>query len=910
MKRILLAYGVSGFISLAYQVAWFRVVTDWFGSTNLTFALVVANFIGGLALGSLCSRGVGERLARVGLRELQRYGAVELLVAATVGLTFAGGALPADLLGSFPYQEADGVFVPSLAYRTLQAVTASACVLVPCFFMGVTFPLLCDHFAGRPGGARFPARLYAVNTLGACSGVVACQYLLLPELGHDRTLLAMAVANAALGGIFLLPAAGAGAGSEDAPTATTAAAPPGAQRAPASLLALVTLGGFLAGALEGDLFKRVTFVIELNPGATMSFISFWAILGIFLASAAVHRLPRLSLGAVRGAFVLAALYTLFVWPEIDALRDWVERSVTPSAVTVGANLEGMRNLDFPATLTQLLCFTGLVVLPPYFLVSLLLPWACNRLQGERTHLGLAYGLNTAAFCVGLLAFVLVVPFVNHFYASKLFVALFAVSVGWLFLLRPEAPLGRWRPAAWATAVATVALLVPARFDPGFFRAGSLPATHPVRAVKSNGAHTTFVVDVGGRPRLFFGRLLMSATNLPAQTYMRLMAHFPLLLHPDPKQALLICLGVGNTGSAIARHPRIEAIDVVDLNRRVIETAPEFAAFHRDFHRDARVRFVQDDGRNFLRLSDRRYDLITSEPPPPLAAGVYRLYSEEYYREVLAHLTPDGFMTQWLPLFLMTPEAVEMSIRTFLEVFPHTFLFTGFGTDFILLGSPAPIDLARLEERLAASPTVRGELARLGVREPVDLLARIVQDDASLRRNYGDAPLISDQRNDLEHMTLRADARPLVQYEVEQVVPALGAAVPSLRDRLLGVMTHLGRLRYHVQGYPFETLAAVPTDTHPPVALAGIDWAELGRLYLANAAALRRGGAPASIEVLERFLEVSPEQPEVLLVLARLKRQVGRPAEARAHLEAFLAIEPGDPLGLHLLRELEAASPAP
>ena len=63
VKRILLAYGVSGFISLAYQVAWFRILTDWFGSTNLTFALVVANFIGGLALGSLLSRRLADGLA-------------------------------------------------------------------------------------------------------------------------------------------------------------------------------------------------------------------------------------------------------------------------------------------------------------------------------------------------------------------------------------------------------------------------------------------------------------------------------------------------------------------------------------------------------------------------------------------------------------------------------------------------------------------------------------------------------------------------------------------------------------------------------------------------------------------------------------------------------------------------------
>ncbi len=44
MIRVYILYALSGFVSLGYQVTWFRIFTDWFGSTNLTFALVVANF--------------------------------------------------------------------------------------------------------------------------------------------------------------------------------------------------------------------------------------------------------------------------------------------------------------------------------------------------------------------------------------------------------------------------------------------------------------------------------------------------------------------------------------------------------------------------------------------------------------------------------------------------------------------------------------------------------------------------------------------------------------------------------------------------------------------------------------------------------------------------------------------------
>ena len=85
-RAILPAYALSGFASLAYQVVWLRVLTDRFGSTNLTFLLVISCFIAGLGLGALASARVTATLARLtGQRDaLRLYGIVELLVCATM----------------------------------------------------------------------------------------------------------------------------------------------------------------------------------------------------------------------------------------------------------------------------------------------------------------------------------------------------------------------------------------------------------------------------------------------------------------------------------------------------------------------------------------------------------------------------------------------------------------------------------------------------------------------------------------------------------------------------------------------------------------------------------------------------------------------------------------------------------
>ena len=82
MYRVFVLYALSGFISLGYQVSWFRIVTDWFGSTNLTFALVICNFVGGLGAGALLSDRVTRLVAgRFRFTDgLRVYGMIELSV--------------------------------------------------------------------------------------------------------------------------------------------------------------------------------------------------------------------------------------------------------------------------------------------------------------------------------------------------------------------------------------------------------------------------------------------------------------------------------------------------------------------------------------------------------------------------------------------------------------------------------------------------------------------------------------------------------------------------------------------------------------------------------------------------------------------------------------------------------------
>ena len=141
MRITCLFYCLSGFVSLAYQVAWFRIFVDRFGSTNLTFGLVLCNFIGGLGVGALASERVCDSLGRR-LRidhPLRLYGLIELLIAVSVLLTALTTLIPPAAWGHFPYRLSQGVYHLTISYQLARIAVATGCVFIPAFLMGVTF---------------------------------------------------------------------------------------------------------------------------------------------------------------------------------------------------------------------------------------------------------------------------------------------------------------------------------------------------------------------------------------------------------------------------------------------------------------------------------------------------------------------------------------------------------------------------------------------------------------------------------------------------------------------------------------------------------------------------------------------------------------------------------------------------
>ena len=155
-------------------------------------------------------------------------------------------------------------------------------------------------------------------------------------------------------------------------------------------------------------------------------------------------------------------------------------------------------------------------------------------------------------------------------------------------------------------------------------------------------------------------------------YMTWMGRLPMLMHPEPKNALVICFGTGQTVNGVRREGA-EHIDVVDISATVFTMADYFPA-NENVLADPRVEPHVMDGRAWLRRTRKKYDIITLEPMPPNYAGVNNLYSKEFYALCYERLNEGGIVAQWLP-FQLVPTYHSASIATtFQATFPNSGLW--------------------------------------------------------------------------------------------------------------------------------------------------------------------------------------------------------------------------------------------
>ncbi len=886
MRRgsFLILFAVSGAAALIYEVVWTRLLTLHLGHGLAAASAVLAAFMGGLAAGAGAAGRTAGRLSAT--TAVRLYAALEIAIA-VLALLMPFALIAVRPLLAAAYDDGSG----GATFAMLRLATSVLLLCVPAACMGATFPIASRWVVRTASTAAQDAgALYAVNTLGAAAGAILAGFWLIPALGLSGTTYVGMALNviAAAGALVIVSGVNADANADANATSshpTQNAATKAGTKVPALRTALTSQTShpwLAAAALGASGFASLTLqvvwtrlLVQILGPTTYAFslvVSIF-IVGIAGGAAIASRLvARVNAGVgLACSLLISAGLALAAASAVD----W-------SLLTI-AEIVSRPNYEFADVLQREVLLVSALLLPMTVAFGAAFPFAVamatHRNEAVTERIGLVYAINTIGAILGSLlsGFVLIPRFGLH--GTIRLVAAIGAVVATVILIRSARARGRTVGFAIAGGVAVAIALAP-EWDRSLLSSGAYKYAPSLRgpsletaltagelvSYREGSTGTVAVRRLTGTTSLAIDGKV-DASNAGDMLTQRLLAHMPLLLHPNPKRVAILGLGSGVTLGSALTHP-LESATVLEISREVVEASQYFRAENHDALNDARTHLIVGDGRTHLMLGQQQYDVIVSEPSNPWMAGIASLFTREFFEGARDRLAPGGVLCQWAHTYDISRDDLRSIVATFLSVFPHGTMWLVGDADVLLLGSTEPLD-ARIAGIGAAMgrPGVGADLASVGVTGPFALASLFVAQGDALRQWADGAPLQTDDRSQLEFSGPRS---------------IFGAA----RDDNAETLRQLAAASPKPAAVSAAIAAATPAD-----------WRNRGLMFLKADA-----NRPAYADLV-RALEQNPDDPTALDAMVRAAANLNRVADAQAVLTKLASDPARIPARLALSRVL-------
>ena len=751
---VVACFFLSGLAALLYQTAWLRQFSLVFGTSELAVATVLAAYMGGLALGSAVA---GRYASRV-TRPVLVYGLLEAGIAlsalAVPLLLLAARTLYASMLGDQPAPP-DAATIGQPVFYLLVAFLVLA---IPTGFMGATLPLLTRYAVrtDREVGPRV-ALLYAINTAGAVVGTVVAAFILLPALGLNGTVWVGVAVNVLVFAIAAALARGR-RDSTGADATITASAPPSFysacirplfkgtatarerllavfRRQPAWMLPLMLFSGANAFLYEVLWTRMLTHVMG---GSIYAFATMLAafLTGIALGGGLAGKVAE----SRERAAIAFALTQLAVGVLSIGVYAWMGPLI-------------------PASLTAytLALFAVAVMLPATIFIGATLPLSVRVLARDEsqatTSTARIYAWNTLGAIFGaIVAGFFLIPGLGFEGSIRV-----AVGINFVLALWAAACVAKPKPIPVGLACVGIAAVL-VIYSP----------SRPQAVVSSTG----FVLNYLSQPEeLYYGVGRSSTVMLlseggyyyirtnglpeasiavrgspPVQDPEKWLTALAVAARPDIEDMLVVGFGGGVVLEGVP--PSVDRIDVVELEPKVIE-ANRLLEGRRNIDplADPRFNIVINDARNALRLTNKTYDAIVSQPSHPWTAGASHLFTREFVVDVRSHLNDGGLFVQWMNSEFVDEGLLRTLAATLAAEFEYIRLYHPSSQVLMFLASEAPLDI-ELQLARTGRPLIDDVMhfSRLGLNGVEDLLGAMVMDDEGIRSFARRAEISTDDNN--------------------------------------------------------------------------------------------------------------------------------------------------------------------
>ena len=723
-----------------YEVIWARQLTLFFGSPVFAVSTVLSALVGGLGLGSFYFR----RLADGEKRPLRLYA----FLGAGLGIFALIFPTLLDILNAICVLIYRGLGAGFYPLSWIRFVLSFVVLLIPSTLMGVAVILLSRSAKERCAGFRAD-RLFTINMLGASIGCIAAGFFLIQLLGVQGSVYLGVAMNLILGGVaFSLdrsrfdPAVELQQHIDDG----SGISPAGEMWRP--LLCTFAVAGFCAMAYA-VLWTRILTSFLGNSGyafsVTLTALLICIAVGSFLFAAITRRAkPFINLfGLVQIGIGLSVVALI---PAFGSLYE-ISRGLQ-AAFGVGRVWEFVAGFilmiiptiligaSFPLGRQICAAAKSQSAVHPFSTIGALLGSLCAGfilipLIGVRSSLLLTAGLNTVIGCVLI---------IRNTEKSQLFSGtaiggtILTGGVGLMVLLWGHSPPFLKNGTFWTQRINDTL----------------------VKHTETVDANIATFMDGQSIHRVYVDNDEIVDASRQGSASHRIIAHLPLLLHPNPERGLVLGFGMGITAHSMIQHG--VRVDAVENPNGLIETARKhFTDVNRNVLDSSLFNYRFNDERSYVLMTPKRYDVISIGAIHPLvSARGPNLYAVDFYRWCKRILTEDGIICQWIPLKRLPEAHLKMIVRTFIEVFPNTTIWYKYTPDFaILIGTPERLEInyKRFMER-TQTPRIQETLA-VDDLDGMSLLDSFMMGEKAVRTYAGDAPIHTDNHPGLEFFHPRA-----------------------------------------------------------------------------------------------------------------------------------------------------------
>jgi spermidine synthase len=175
----------------------------------------------------------------------------------------------------------------------------------------------------------------------------------------------------------------------------------------------------------------------------------------------------------------------------------------------------------------------------------------------------------------------------------------------------------------------------------------------------------------------YGRMLaldgaIQTTMVDEFVYHEMITHVPLMTHPDPKRVAIIGGGDGGAVREVLKHPGVEAVYLIEIDERVVETCRQYFPTLSAQLDNPRAHVDCTDGIQWVRQA-RDFDVILVDSTDPVGPAT-GLFQPEFYQSVADALGPQGVMVAQSESPFLEPDVIQTVVQGMKTAFPIVRLY--------------------------------------------------------------------------------------------------------------------------------------------------------------------------------------------------------------------------------------------